>query len=462
MAAAKVMAMWLATAAAGAGEPPATAPAARAWSEPKAGVSISAAPVGDWRLDGPMKLSFAIRNCGAMAVTLPPAEDFFGYVLIGQRRRAYYTEKIPHGRGLASWPRRLESQQVVELPTVDAGKLKACLHKRGLLLRKGYPVEIVGGKPVARAAAGKVAELLKIGPVKIRYMAYLDRERGGALRLEGKAVRIVVGLSSFAALNEQTKQRLLGDLAERMRKDAWSAKAAHADAVRFGRPAVGALLKIAGDAQAPSFTRMWAVTALADIGGPDAVDFLIQCLRHKDTAVRHVAAYHGLKLDSAKFDAAAKTRALAGYWPMLTAWTLLGYVQFRGRAPPELVAAGVDSKQERVRAAVARVFTRIRPVPAQMPFLHRLARDPVEKIRYAAVMSLGASGDASAETVEAMIACLVLPGETARHAAAGNLSKLVGKDWRYPVGADEEDKQAVVRRWREWWASAKDTYKPPK
>jgi len=56
----------------------------------------------------------------------------------------------------------------------------------------------------------------------------------------------------------------------------------------------------------------------------------------------------------------------------------------------------------------------------------------------------------------------VLPGETARHAAAGNLSKLVGKDWRYPVGADEEDKQAVVRRWREWWASAKDTYKPPK
>ena len=167
-----------------------------------------------------------------------------------------------------------------------------------------------------------------------------------------------------------------------------------------------------------------------------------------------------MKLRNPRFDQAVNAKALTCEQPNLTAWTLLGYCQFRGgKAPAELVAAAVDSDQQRVRLAVARAFTRTRPVAAQLPHLYKLVRDPVEQVRHSAAVGLGMSRSRSRRTVQALIDCLGKSGDHARRAAADALCKITGKTWSYPRGIPDEEKKTVVRRWQKWWEGAKGSYR---
>ncbi len=443
--------------AAGSAQPaPATAPAERAWGKSQAGVAVSVVAEDDWQLDGAMGLSVAVRNRGAIAVPLPPAEAFFGYLMIRQRNTTYYTERIHHARGLAGWGRTLGAGRTVELPAIDVAGLRAFTSKRGLKLVDGSPTETAGGKPVARKPAGTVAEVLTLGPARVQHLLYLPRGDERPLLLKSRVAKPAVVVSKFAALSTKARAAVLADLADRVRKDAFSAQAVHGDAVGIGAPAVTAMIEVVNDRRAPGFARMWAATALADIGGDRAVEALIACLEDAGEGVRHVAAYHGLKLRNARFDQAVNAKAVGGKSPSLTAWTLLGYCQFRGgKAPPKLVAAAVDSKNARVRGAVAEVFTRMPPVPAQLPYLRKLVRDPVEQVRHAAAVSLARARDRSGETVGALIDCLAKPGDRARRAAADALCRITGKDWPYPTGGTVEEKQAVVEKWKTWGESRK-------
>ena len=140
------IAAWALLAATGAEPVATTAPAERSWGKSQAGVAVSIAAEGDWRLDGAMKLSVAVRNRGAMAVTLPAAEEFFGYLMIRQRDTTWYTEKIHHARGAGDWRRELAAGKALTLPVTDVAALQAFGSKRGLLLRGGYPTEMRGGK----------------------------------------------------------------------------------------------------------------------------------------------------------------------------------------------------------------------------------------------------------------------------------------------------------------------------
>jgi hypothetical protein len=76
-------------------------------------------------------------------------------------------------------------------------------------------------------------------------------------------------------------------------------------------------------------------------------------------------------------------------------------------------------------------------------------------------MSLRQSGDRSKATVEALIGCLVAPGDRARRAAADALCRITGRNWTYPAHVTDEEKQAVVRQWKDWWAKARAAYRPP-
>jgi len=437
---------------------PASAPAPRRWGPARAGVAISAAAVGGWVAQRPLKMDFALRNTAAAAVTLPDPERTFGYLLIAQGRTVHYTERIFHARDLRNWPKRLAPGQVLRLPAVDVGRLEAFAYRPGLRLRGGYPAHVVAGRPVRPEPVGRVRDVLQPGPVRIKYLLYLDRRREGPLSLEGAVLKLSLELGDFARLSPARRKRVLAALAERMRKDAFSARAAYADAVRIGRPAVPTLTKVVDDERAPFFARMWAVTALSDIGDPAAAPSLIACLVDSTGGVRHAAAYHGVKLRSEKFDYALRKVAGEGSDPGVTAWAIRGLARFRGKVPSELMRAALAGPVK-TRAVLVETIRRGRPDRADLPVLRRLVVDADGRVRATAARCLRQLGDASAATIQALISALEPEGEAARHAVAGALVALTGRPWTYPMDARPEEKRQILKQWRSWWAHSKSRWR---
>ena len=443
-----------------AGEGPASAPAAvdENWGPAEAGVSVSAVAEGKWALGGPWRLRLAIRNTGSAPVDLPDKDGLVVFLMLAQGRTGHFTEKLLPARNLPDWPDKLAAGQVVQLGSVDAAGLEVAPYDSDLKLHEGYPARFVDDKPTAVKPAGKAGAVLKPGSLKVRPIAWLPRGAERPLSLKGPTLSMELGLDDFAALPPERQKQVLADLAAKLRQDAFAAQAAHGEAVKIGAPAVETVKAVATDAKAPDFARMWATTALADIGGKDAAAAVTAALADRDSGVRYVAAYHGVKLKDEAFEKALLARAAAGEDAMLTAWAIMGFLRFRGQAPPELLAAGVESDQWKARAAVAEVFSRTRPTKAQLPILRKLARDENAQIRVTAAKALASSGDASFETIDALMAALDAPGDDARHAAATALAKLTGKPWSYDRSAPAEEQKKALDQWRLWWKGNKAAY----
>jgi len=438
---------------------PASRPAERPWGPAKAGVSISVAAAGVWKLGGPMVVDFAIRNTGKVPATMPPKEDLFGFLLIAQGRTGWFSERIRHARGMTDWPGRLAGGKTVPLPAEDVAGLDAFVYQRGMRFHEGYPTAFAGGRPGPATRAGTFGQVLKPGKVKVRYIAYLLRGAEGPLQLVGPTLEMNLGLENFADLPEPMRREILAEIGERLRKDAFSAMAAHRDAVQIGRAAAGTVLAVVADRSAPAFARMWAATALADIGGPEAAKALIDCLTDPQEGVRHVAAYHGVKLRDKAFEAALNKRAAGGEDAMLTAWAIMGYLRFRKAVPAALMAAGVESKQWKARAAVAETIARGNPNRSHLPLLRKLVVDENAMIRLSAARAIGYVADGSRATVEALMAALKMEGEDARHAVAGALCRATGKTWVYSTKASKKERDEVLGRWRQWWKENRAAYR---
>ncbi len=422
-------------------------------------MSVSADDAGEWSLTRQLKLDIAFRNTGVVPASLGGREQLFGYLLIAQKTNIYYTGKIRPAAGVAKWTGRIAPGKVLHLPAFDISGLEVFSYMRGLKVKDGYPVQIVAGEVRARLPAGKVADVLRPGTVKVKCVVYLDRGREGTLLLEGRMIRVSLGVGDFSRLPADTRKRLLVDLSARMKKDAFSAKAACADAVRMGEHAVPALIAVVHDGRAKGFARMWAATALAGIGGKDAADVLIECLTDSTAGIRHVAAYHGLRAKNAKFDKALNERAIGGKDPMLTAWAIMGYLKFRKSAPAALLTAGVDSPQWKARAAVVETIAAGRPDKSHLPILLKLLRDDNAMIRRRAARAVGYVGDKSPATIDALIAAMTLKGDNAAEAVAATLCTLTKKKWAYRAAATPKEKSEIIRKWQQWWERNKATYR---
>ncbi len=432
-----------------------TAPAQRQWGRSKAGLSVSASSAGEWNLTGTMKLDLAVRNTGIVPGSLGGKEQLFAYLLIAQKSNVYYTEKVLPAGGIAKWTGKIDPAKMLQMPAFDIAGLKVFSYMRGLKIKDGYPAQIVAGEVRARLPAGKVADVLRPGPVRLKCVMYLDRGPEGTLQLEGRMIRITLGVGDFSRLPEQRRKRLLADLSARMKKDAFSAKSACADAVRMGSPAVPVLAKVVHDARAKDFARMWALTALAGIGGKEASGVLIESLTDSASGVRHVAAYHGLRAKNAKFDKALNKRAIGGKDPMLTAWAIMGYLKFRKSVPPALLAAGVNSPQWKARAAVVETISHGKPDRSHLRILRKLLGDDKAMIRQRAARAIGYIGDKSPETIDALIEALPLKGDNAAEAVAATLCSLTKKKWAYRADATPKEKSEIIRKWQQWWKENK-------
>jgi hypothetical protein len=433
---------------------PVSAPVERQWGRPVAGLSLSAVARGHWTLGEEWNLDLGVRNDGSSPVTLSGREHFFAYLLLAQGKTVHYTEKVFPARDLADWPEKLQAGQTLALPVPQVGKLKAFPQSPGMKLVEGYPAG--SSQPAESPPSDETVEqVLSAGPVRIKCIVYVARTGERALLLESQPQQLTVAVGQFARLSPALQRRMLDDLVERLGKDEFSARSAHADAVRVGPAAVGVLAGVVRNRQAPPFARMWAATALADIGDAGAVPALIECLSDPAAGVRHVAAYHGLKVKDGQFDQALNKLALGGDDPMLTAWAVLGYLRFRPPVPRALLEAGPQSKQWQVRAAVVETIARARPDRSHLPMLGRLVGDEKEAIRAKAAEAIRFVGDKSSGTIDALVAGLALEGDAAREAVVATLIDLTGNNWPYLPSASPQGRQDTVERWLNWWHQAK-------
>ena len=381
---------------------PASAPAATAWGQSVAGLSLAATVDGPWRMGSPMELRVWVRNAGQLPVALE-GEGRFVWLLVAQHGQASYTERIGPDAVPGLWPARVEPGGVVALPSIGLAQRQALPYRPGLKMVDGYPAAGAsdGASQPASAPAETFAKLLVPGPVRLKVMLRAARPDQPPIVLVSAPLDVRLDAGDLAELDSAARRRVLEDLERRFRKDAFSAQAAHHEAVRLGPATAEMLVRVLDDAAGPPFARMWAATALADVRAPSAAAVLARLLDDPEEGVRHVAAYHGPKLKDDAFDRRLAERATRGDRPVLTAWAILGHLQFRPAVPDELLKAGLDSPNPRTRAAVAETILRADPKPIHLPLLQRLLRDDDAQVRAAAARAAALIRDAGPTTRQA-------------------------------------------------------------
>lgn len=423
--------------------------AAVRWGRAVSGLQTSIRVAGDVRVADKLTLHLAVRNIGGAAVRLGPGDKAFGWAFLGQDGKGVYSEKIFLARRQGDWPESLDSKEELRFQPIELSRQKVFPYRQGQLrIVAGYP-EAVEGKPDP-APTGPVSEALFAGSAGIRWI----------LVLTGAADREIVVVSNTAALDvlppeietlsPEAREAFVAKLLARFRRDAFSARSACRAATRLGPTIVPELIVTVEDRKAPTFARMWAATALADIGGERSADELIELLEDPEASVRYVVCYHGPKARSEKLDQAIAAKVQSAGDGRMTAYASVGFLVFRSRVPEGILKAGLESDDPRARAAVARALSQ-QANDLNVSRLVALLKDADEQVRSLAASALGKMKPRANVIVGPLIAALDAPGETARRRICQALSELTGKKLLYDPNADEKTRKQTVADWKTWW-----------
>lgn len=353
---------------------------ARKWGAVRGGLCLSARAAGPWLIGADLSVDVALRNAGREPAALPDGTVFFVYVLVAQGDRVIFTQRAYLARGWDAWPGRLDPGQTIALPPLRLAESACFGYVKGLALVDGYPSpRVAGGAPPV--AAGVLSEVADLGPAKVHCVAYLPVDGGEGTTLKGRVLRVAFEVGDFDRLTPDRRETVLAKVAAQMRRDAFQAQTAHGAAVRIGMPAVPLVREVVGDASAPDFARMWSLTALGDIGPPDAGAVFRECLADRSAAVNHTAAYHGLKLRDPEFDRALEQAAVFADRPSLSAWAVMGYLRHRDAVPPAVMTAVVKSGDAHIRLALVRTISGGGPDGSHVPVLECLAGDADKRVR---------------------------------------------------------------------------------
>lgn len=412
----------------------AVAVAAPAWGEARDGLAASLRM--EPKLEAAkLTVQVALRNNTTSAVDVKEA---FGWILLVQgRESAIFSERIPL-KDLKDWPAQLAPGATAEVQ-VDLSSRKAFAFAKGLKLASGYP------EPAQDATAAKALDAIgraaPQGKIIARWTVVLPRAGGPLILMSNPAAFEVV---------PPAKPWVNPKLAEKFRRDAFAAKAAHDQAVQIGASILPDLVEIAADASFPGHGRMWAVTAMIDLKDDKAIDPLVKLVASGDGAVGSVIAYHGAKLKNAKLTDAILARAGSGKDPEFTAWAARGMTTFAaGEFPEKLIDIALKSSEPRARAEVADVLAGREPRHAD---LLNLLKDEHELVRLAAARAIGRAKIKSPQVLPALIAALDKPSDASCQGICEALTKLTGREGKYDPEASAAEKQKVVDGWKQWWA----------
>jgi hypothetical protein len=408
-------------------DPSAAPPAAQAkaepeWGPPAGGLAVLLALDGDAAAGGRIAFRVSIKTAAGQPVSLGPAKDACGWVLVAQNfggaKKAFYTQRI----GMA-----------------DAG--------RELLLA------YVSGKPgdSLPKPAGKLSDLVLPGRAAAKFTLCIPSPGAKPLLATSNALEILVGPPDLASMKPEARDAFVADLLKQFDRNAWTGQQAHDTAVRLGKDVLPPLLAAAFETSRPAPARLWLATTLADIRDERAADALIKLLDDSMDGVRYVVAYHGPKQQSPRLDNAIVDRAAASKESGLAAWALLGFMVHRSTVPEELLAAGLESDDPRARAAVAEMLAR-HASEFNLSRLAGLLADKNERVRSTAAAMLGQSKNKSPAVLAALVKALDLPGDAARAKICAALSELTGRPALYDPKAGAAAREKTLADWREWLA----------
>ncbi len=372
---------------------------------------------------------FSLQMKNGAVSPIQTAGAFAWLLVVESRDSAWFSEKLS-----------LETQG-----PVPAGKVASVpVHMSGM---KFYPyvkgMKVVDGYPQREGGDGDGDEVRTFAslPQSARVQAIVSvRAEGERISTKSRAVPMV---APQAASQPAEGAALL----QQFRRNAFSAQAAHARAVRLGAQVAPMLEEGLKDPSMPGFGRMWIATALVDLGGETARKIAPVLAADSMEGVRLVLAFHGPKLKDAKVDEVILDRARSGTEPMFTAWAARGFAQQKRPFPRKLVDAAFNSKEPRARAEVAHVLAASTD-RADLDRLGAMFADENELVRVAAADSVRENTLKSAELARAMVRALDMPGESAKARIVEALAKVWQKPWVYDMQAAEESRVSVLREIR--------------
>ena len=410
-----------------------TQPATRDVSQPRqcgkidGDLHASAAVETPWANGTPASapLRVVVENVGANKLD---AKGAFVWAFVMQsKEKAFFTDKIP----LAYLSKVARDGADTFDATLDLAKLKVFPYQADLKLADGYPV-------TDAPSPGTLGQLLALGRVRGRVMVYVP-DRG--VLLKSNDIDAVIG----------------SDLIGLFARDEFAAKNAHDLAVKRGADAVPELVDALDKGSLPWFGQMWAATALCDIKDDRALPVLTKLVA-KGGNLANVIAYHGPKMANAKLDDAIT--AAAQNDPGVAAWAARGFATNGRGLKPELVDAGLQSKDPRIRAGLAEALL-AKPNEADATRLAKLITDDDASVRQevAAHIAKAANLPRSATVISALLTALDPPNDDARAAICDALAKITGRKASYDAKASPADKAAFIAGWKTWWAAAKVDWK---
>ncbi len=423
------------------------APAIGAWGRVVAGLrlglAIDPAPV----VGGPLTARLALRSVGSPPVPIGPVKEARAWLLVVQKglegKRGAYTAAVP----LA--PAGSEGEALLRFTPIDFGTQAAYEAAHGRTLLTAY---VHGeGLDALPAPLGPLAEVIGPGATVVKATVCLPAMAQEPLVVASESVQVTVGPPDVGSMKPAEREAFVARLMAAFERDAWSAREAHGVAVAIGSSLLERLIDAAKEAGRPPHARMWLAATLADIRDPKAAEALAVLLKEPRADVRHVVAYHGPKQRDAALDAAIVAAATSGRDAALLSRALLGFLVFRGKAPPALVDAGLESDDPRARARVAEALAGQR-THENVARLAALLEDEDERVRATAATVLARMEARASNVIEALVRALTQPGEHARRRISEALVALTDRTWRYDPAADEVAREAVLQAWAEWWA----------
>lgn len=385
---------------------PATAPATQAsrpasapahWGPDKAAVAVGIDIDQPVVFGQKLLVRVWLQNSGTAAVRLPATQpagaEPFAWLFIVRHgpdgKSGFYSQKAPAIAHMKDWPAQLAGGTIIELPVVDSGRLAIMPYASGLKIENGYPKPLAATAPAGGPQT--VGDCLAMDKLSLRLMLFLPGGADGDMLLTSNTVEFDVLPPDMKTAGDGVRDAFAAELVRAFRANEYQGQRAHAAALKAGPSIVPELVKALAAKDAKPHTRMWIATALADLRDDRAAAELICLLDDSQAGVRYVVAYHGPKMNNAQLDKAIVEAAASGTDAGMTAWALVGFLNFQKNVQERLVTAGLDSADPKARAAAAKALGGLAS-EFNKSRLRELARDKDATVRLAAQRVLKAMG----------------------------------------------------------------------
>ncbi len=361
---------------------PQSAPAEVAWGEAKAGLQTSLSLEGEAAVGGKLVLNFALRGVGDMPIKLPAGSEVSCWLMIAQGgsddKKGYYSDRVFPAKTITDWPAELGKGRTVQFKPIDLTASGAYGREVARELLNMY---VTGINPdVPPKPLGKIGDLLAPGKAIAKMYLCIPRQGEKTMVVISNPLEIFVAPPQLAKLPAAKRAAFVADLLKKFDKDAFAALAAHDVAVKIGKDILPDLIAAVKVETRPDFSRLWIATAIADIPDPSAAAALIDLLDDSAGGIKQVVAYHGSKQKSDKLDKAINAKALSSKDAGFVSMAMLGFMVNRGVPSDELIKAGLENPDAKVRFAAANALGRMASESA-VARLEQLTADKDPRVR---------------------------------------------------------------------------------